>query len=161
MELRDFEAATVYYQKALNFREESEDFYKAAGLYHNLGRIAQLQRRFEEAIDYSQKALKIYENVGDVYKAADEYHQLGEVAQEQRRYEEAITYSQKALKIYENAGDLNNAAVEYHLLEHRFSNQPPRAAICFSACATILAMTWRLLTTAVRRRSNRFLREPW
>ncbi len=116
MELRDFESATVYYQKALNFREESEDFYKAAGLYHNLGRIAQLQRRFEEAIDYSQKALKIYENVGNVYKAADEYHQLGEVAQEQRRYEEAITYSQKALKIYENAGDLNNAAVEYHLL---------------------------------------------
>lgn len=116
MELRDFGAASAYYQKALDIREESKDLYKAGGIYHNLGRIAQLQRRFEEAIDYSQKALKIYKDSGDVYKVADAYHQLGGVAQEQGRYEKAITYSQEALNIYEHLGDLHNVAAEYHLL---------------------------------------------
>ena len=116
MEMRDFEVATVYYQKALSIRKEAEDLYKAAGIYHNLGRIAQLQRRFEEAIDHYQKALKIYKDAGDVYKVADAYHQLGDVAQEQRRYEKAITYSQEALKIYKDLGHLHKAAAEYHLL---------------------------------------------
>ncbi|QSJ20672.1 tetratricopeptide repeat protein [Nostoc sp. UHCC 0702] len=112
--LGDLETATVAYERALNLREESGEFYKAAGIYLNLSKVAQLQRQFQKAIDYSQKALRIYEDAKDLYKMADTYYQLGEIAREQRRYSEAIFYSKEALNIYENSGDSHKAADTYH-----------------------------------------------
>ncbi len=83
---------------------------------HNLGYVAQQQRRFDEASAYYQKALKIKEDAGDWYSAAIVYHQLGRVAEEQRRLSEASAYYQKALKIREDAGDWYSAANDYHQL---------------------------------------------
>ncbi|MEH2047144.1 tetratricopeptide repeat protein [Nostoc sp.] len=114
--LGDLAAATVAYERALNIREESGDFYKAAGIYLNLSRITQLQKQFQKAIDYSQQALRIYEDAKDLYKTADAYYQMGEIAREQRSYREAIIFSEKALNIYENSGDLHQAAAVYHQL---------------------------------------------
>ncbi|MEM6425510.1 MAG: tetratricopeptide repeat protein [Cyanobacteria bacterium P01_D01_bin.128] len=109
----DLEAAKAIYQSILDeliALNDSQFDGKVAVAYHQLGMVAQAQRRFDEATAYYQKALKIKEAAGDHYKAASEYHQLGIVAYLQRRFDEATAYYQKALKIFEAAGDHYNAA---------------------------------------------------
>ncbi|MEO0406731.1 MAG: tetratricopeptide repeat protein [Cyanobacteria bacterium P01_A01_bin.135] len=83
---------------------------------HQLGTIAQEQRRFDEAIAYYSKALQIREAAGDHYRAADDYHQLGNIAYLQRRFDEAIADYTKALETLERAGDMYTSAREYHQL---------------------------------------------
>ncbi|WP_293336873.1 tetratricopeptide repeat protein [Microcoleus sp. CAWBG58] len=87
-----------------------------AGTYHNLGMVAEEQRRFEEAIDFYNKALKIFEDGEDFYSAASTYHNLGRVAEERRRFEEAINFYNTALQIKEDKGDFYSAAGTYHHL---------------------------------------------
>lgn len=89
---------------------------KIAVMYHQLGIVAQKQRRFEEAIALYNKALKICEDEGDFYNTAKQYHQLGNIAYFQRRFEEAIAFYNKALKIREDEGDFHNAANQYYQL---------------------------------------------
>ncbi|NES19853.1 MAG: tetratricopeptide repeat protein [Symploca sp. SIO3E6] len=113
---RKFEEATSYYRKALQIKENAQDWYNAASDYLNLGLVAQLQRKFEEAKTFHHKALQIYENKPDWYKAATVYRNLGIVAKEQRQYEEARTFHRKALQIYEDAQDWYNATSDYHQL---------------------------------------------
>ncbi|MCW6049211.1 tetratricopeptide repeat protein [Lyngbya sp. CCAP 1446/10] len=84
--------------------------------YHQLGIVAQEQRRFEEAIAFFNKALQIFEDAEDFYNAARGYHNLGRVAEEQRRFDDAIAFYNKALQIFEDDGDCYNAANQYHQL---------------------------------------------
>ncbi|BAU04462.1 tetratricopeptide repeat protein [Tolypothrix sp. PCC 7601] len=114
IKLRDFDTASVNLQTALNIRESSGDFHRAAGIYLNISELAKTQRQFSKAIDYSQRALKIYENVKDLYKVGDAYSKLAEIAREQRQYEQAISHSKEAVRIYEHFGDCYQAASIYH-----------------------------------------------
>jgi tetratricopeptide (TPR) repeat protein len=115
----DLETARAVYQEiidelvALNDSSVNDNI---ATYYHNLGVVAQEQRRFDDAIAFYNKALQIREDAGDLYMAAGDYHQLGIVAEEQRRFDDAIAFYNKALKIYEDAEDLYNAAGDYHQL---------------------------------------------
>ncbi|XZN91080.1 MAG: tetratricopeptide repeat protein [Microcoleus sp.] len=115
----DLETARAVYQEiidelvALNDSSVNDNI---ATYYHNLGVVAQEQRRFDDAIAFYNKALQIREDAGDLYMAAGDYHQLGIVAEEQRRFDDAIAFYNKALKIYEDAGDLYMAAGDYHQL---------------------------------------------
>jgi tetratricopeptide (TPR) repeat protein len=115
----DLEAARTISQQILDeliALNDSSVNGKIAGVYHQLGMVAQKQRQFEQARQYYLKALKIKEDAGDLYNAADEYHQLGMVAEEQRQFEQARQYYLKALKIVEDAGDSYSASREYHHL---------------------------------------------
>ncbi len=115
----DLETARAVYQEiidelvALNNSSVNDNI---ATYYHNLGVVAQEQRRFDDAIAFYNKALQIREDAGDLYMAAGDYHQLGIVAEEQRRFDDAIAFYHKALQIYEDAGDFYNAAGDYHQL---------------------------------------------
>jgi len=115
----DLETARAVYQENLDELIALNDPSvngSIAGYYHQLGRVAQEQRRFEEAIAFYHKALQIFEDAGDAYNPAKVYHQLGTLAQEQRRFEEAIAFYHKALQIKEDAGDFHSAAGDYHNL---------------------------------------------
>jgi tetratricopeptide (TPR) repeat protein len=115
----DLETARAVYQEILDELVALNDPSvndKIASNYHNLGIVAQEQRRFDEAIAFYNKALQIFEDAGDFYSAARDYHQLGIVAQLQRRFEEAIAFYNKALQIFEDAGDFYKASDEYHQL---------------------------------------------
>ncbi|UJB69113.1 CHAT domain-containing protein [Acaryochloris sp. 'Moss Beach'] len=100
----------------LNSLDDSSINSQIASISHNLGYVAEEQRRFDDAIALYQKSLKICEDAGDLYSAARDYHHLGIVAQEQRRFDDAIAFYQKSLKIKEDAGDLYSAASDYHQL---------------------------------------------
>ena len=115
----DLEGARAIHQEILDELTSLNDSSvndKIAVAYHNLGVVAQEQRRFDEATAFYNKALQIYEDAGDFYKAASDYHNLGVVAQHQRRFDEATAFYNKALQIKEDAGDFYNAASEYHHL---------------------------------------------
>ena len=79
---------------------EFDDRHSAASTYHQLGMVAQEQRRFEQAEDYYRQALDIFLEFDDRHSAATTYHQLGVVAQEQRRLEQAEHYYRQALDIF-------------------------------------------------------------
>jgi tetratricopeptide (TPR) repeat protein len=116
LQAADLEGARTVYQEILNELTALNDPSvngNIATFYHNLGIVAQEQRRYEEATAFYQKALKIREEAKDFYMAASDYHQLGNVALEQRRYEEATAFYQKALKIHEDAQDFYKVAYEY------------------------------------------------
>jgi tetratricopeptide (TPR) repeat protein len=115
----DLQTARAVYQEILDelvALNDSSVNDKIATTYHNLGVVAQEQRRFEEAIYFCNKALQITEDAGDFYSAAGTYHNLGRVAEERRRFDDAIDFYNKALQIYEDAGDFYSAAREDHHL---------------------------------------------
>ena len=119
IESADLETARVVYQEILDELTALNDPSvndKIAGVYHQLGRVAQEQRWFDEAITFYHKSLQIFEDAGDFYSAASDYHHLGMVAQEQRRFDDAIAFYHKSLPIYEDAKDFYSAAREYHQL---------------------------------------------
>ncbi len=113
----DLEGARTIYQEILDELTSLNDPLvndKVAVLYHNLGMVAQQQRRFDEATSFYNKALKIREDVEDLHNAATDYQNLGIVAQQQLRFKDATAFYHKALTIYEDAGDFYNAANVYH-----------------------------------------------
>jgi tetratricopeptide (TPR) repeat protein len=115
----DLETARAVYQEILDeliALNDSSVNGNIAVVYHQLGNVAQEQRRFDDAIAFYNKALQIREDLGDAYMAASDYHNLGVVAQEQRRFEDAIAFYNKACQIYEKLGDLYSAAYDYHQL---------------------------------------------
>src|SRR5260221_634768 len=103
--LKQFEQAKASYQKVLEHVELLERVDEQgkgrlkATTYHQLGVVAQEQRKWEEAERYYQQALQIYVEYQDRDAQADTYHQLGRVAQEQLKWEEAERYYQQALQI--------------------------------------------------------------
>ncbi|MCC3404732.1 MAG: tetratricopeptide repeat protein [Microcoleus sp. PH2017_10_PVI_O_A] len=115
----DWETARAVYQEILDELTALNDSSvndNIATINHNLGIVAQEQRRFDDAIAFYNKSLQIREDAGDLYMAAGDYHQLGIVAEEQRRFDDAIAFYNKSLQIREDAGDLYNAAGDYHQL---------------------------------------------
>ncbi|MEG3863507.1 tetratricopeptide repeat protein [Microcoleus sp. herbarium12] len=115
----DLETARAVYQEildeltALNDPSVNDNIAVA---YHNLGVVAEKERRFDDAIAFYHKALQIKEYAGDFYPAANNYNSLGVLAQEQRRFDDAIDFYNKALQICEDVGDVYNAARQYHQL---------------------------------------------
>jgi tetratricopeptide (TPR) repeat protein len=108
LQAKNLEGARSIHQEILDellALDTSEVNGNIAVFYHQLGVVAQEQRRFEDAIAFYQKALKIKEDAGDFYSAASDYHQLGLVAQEQLYYEAAMGLYIKALGIFLEAND--------------------------------------------------------
>ncbi|MFB2975175.1 tetratricopeptide repeat protein [Microseira sp. BLCC-F43] len=115
----DLETARAFYQEILDELTALNDPSvngNIASFNHNLGYIAQRQRRFDDAIAFYNKALQIKEDAGAFYSAASDYHHLGMVAEDQRRFDDAIAFYNKYLQIYEAAGDAYMAAYPCKLL---------------------------------------------
>jgi tetratricopeptide (TPR) repeat protein len=87
-----------------------------AGILHQLGMVAQEQRRFEEAETAYKQALAIQLEFNDRRTAARTYHELGRVAEEQHRFEDAEAAYKQALAIQREFNDRHSAASTYHQL---------------------------------------------
>jgi tetratricopeptide (TPR) repeat protein len=88
----------------------------SASIHHQLGMVAEGQRRWEQAKRHYRRALKIQIEFGDRYSQAGTYHNLGMVAEEQRQWEQAERHSRRALKIKVEFGDRYSQASTYHQL---------------------------------------------
>ena len=146
----DLETGRAVYQEILDELVALNDPSvndKIATAYHQLGQVAQLQRRFEDAIAFYNTAIQINKKAGDFYSAAKGYHQLGIVAAEQQRFDEAIDFYNTALQIKEDKGDFYSAAGTYHNLgrvaeeQERFDDAVAYFQKAFEA--TSAAKGWR------------------
>ena len=115
-ELKQYEQARKYYQKALNIKTECDDSFYPAATYHQLGRAAQELREYEQAREYYLQALDFFIRNDDRFSQAGSYHQLGRVAQELREYEQAQECYLQAIAIYDQYKDRFSQAVVYHQL---------------------------------------------
>ena len=121
LNLKQYEDARASYQKVLQIiekvsLEERERHLLQGRTYHQLGRVAEEQRKWEEAQGYYERALQIKIEYQDGYSQGRTYHQLGIVAQEQRKWEEAKGYYERALQIYVEYQDGYEQAGTYHQL---------------------------------------------
>ena len=95
--LKNYKEAEALYCKALAIWLENKSYKTdeikklSASIHHQLGVVAQEQRKWEQAEAYYQQALQISIEYQDRYAQAGTYHQLGTVAQEQRKWEQAET----------------------------------------------------------------------
>jgi tetratricopeptide (TPR) repeat protein len=116
LSLKQYSEAEASYRRALGLTEDLIILDKKnrgigqAGIYHQLGRVAEEQRLWKQAEEYYQKALKTWINFNDIYRQASEYHQLGMIAEGQGQWEQAKDYYQKALKIYIDFNDIHSQA---------------------------------------------------
>ncbi|BDA76398.1 hypothetical protein CAL7716_105640 (plasmid) [Calothrix sp. PCC 7716] len=115
-DLREYEQARDYYQKALEIFIEFGATFECARTYHQLGRVAEDLREFKLAHNYYQKALDITIEFGATFECARTYHQLGIVAQKLREFKLAHNYYQKALDITIEFGATFECARTYHQL---------------------------------------------
>ena len=118
--LKEYAAAEAAYQKALAIwlenRSYDADTIKkgSASIYHQLGAVAQAQRRWMQSEQYYQQALQICIEYNDRYSQASTYHQLGRVAEEQ--WVQAREYFLRALKTYVDYNDTHDRNIVLHSL---------------------------------------------
>jgi len=120
--LKRYPEAGEAYQKALTVYQnltdinEKQKAVSSAGIYHQLGMVAQEQRQWAQAEEYYRQALQIYIDFNDRYRQAATYHQLGTVAEEQRQWAQAEEHYRQALQIYIDFNDRYEQADIYHQL---------------------------------------------
>lgn len=77
----------------------------SASIYHQLGRVAQEQRKWQGAENYFQQALQIYSESQDRYAQAGTYHNLGILAKILRQREKASANLLDALERFAEYSD--------------------------------------------------------
>jgi tetratricopeptide (TPR) repeat protein len=96
--------------------ESSQQRQRLAGIYHQLGRVAQERSRVDDAEDWYRKSLAIKEELGDRPGLADTFHNLGVVAQVRGHLDDAEDWYRKSLAIKEELGDRPRLANTFHNL---------------------------------------------
>ncbi len=108
--------ARKQFEAVLRLAGDRDNLDRATGAHHQLGLIAQHQRRYGQAEASYHRALSIKLQLGDQLGAADTYHQLGILAQDRRRYAEAEASYQSALSAFLEHGDQCGVADTYYQL---------------------------------------------
>ena len=87
-----------------------------ASTYHQLGRVAEEQRRWEEAESHYRQALGLYVEFNDRYSQANTYGQLGLMAETREQWPQAADVLLQALAIFVDFGDQHNLAQVIRIL---------------------------------------------
>ena len=111
-----FDAAEVWFHKALEIEETLGLEPEAGGDYLHLGIIAQERGQADTAEAWLLKAVNVWERLGQEENAAKNYHQLGVLAQSRGRFETARTWFFKALDVFERLNLESDAAAVHHQL---------------------------------------------
>jgi tetratricopeptide (TPR) repeat protein len=115
-------AAEKSYQRTLDMLKAADTLEAPiqailiAGVYHQLGIVAQEQRQWTQAEHSYQQSLAIFIEFNVRDEQARTYHQLGMVAQVQRQWALAEHSYQQALAIYIEFNDRYEQAKTYHQL---------------------------------------------
>jgi tetratricopeptide (TPR) repeat protein len=116
----DYQTAQEIYRQTLAQTQKFQELKPGlkqtllAGIYHQLGVVAQKLKQFQQAQEYYQQALDI--KYGDRYSQAGTYFQLGVVTQQLRQFQQAREYYQQALDIEIEYGDRYKQSITIHQL---------------------------------------------
>src|SRR5262249_3630916 len=92
---------------------------------HQLGRIAQEQRRWDEAESFYRQSLALSERIGNEHTQSGSLHQLGRIAEDQGNAAQALVFYQRAEEILDRLQDPHGLAFLRKSIE-RVQAQPPR-----------------------------------
>ncbi len=87
-----------------------------AGIYQQLGAVAQEWARWDEAEEWYRRSLTIVEDQGHRSRMASVYHQLGIVEQGRGRWDAAEEWYRRSLTIEEEHGNRAGMAITFHQL---------------------------------------------
>jgi len=116
-QLQQFQEAEEAYSKALELHDllaeltPQEKGEGRARIIHQLGIVAQEQRKYAEAERYYKEALAIKIEYNARYEQAGTLHQLGRVAEDQQQWDEAQGYALEAVAIFVEFNDVHNLAI--------------------------------------------------
>ncbi|GAB6039507.1 tetratricopeptide repeat protein [Endothiovibrio diazotrophicus] len=120
--LKRYADAETAYGKAINLLESAPQIEPKqaatgkAGMYHQLGRVAEARRDWDAAEEHYRKALAIKIDVNDRHAQASTLHQLGRVAEERRNWDAAEEHYRKALAINIDFNDRHAQEITLHQL---------------------------------------------
>ena len=104
--LRRFDDGETAYQQALALAYHPASTATAhAGIFRQLGMVAQGQRRLQRAACYCRRALHLMLEHGDRHGAATTYHEFGSLMRRAGRYGESLDYYLNVQPILAAAGD--------------------------------------------------------
>ncbi|WP_298509074.1 tetratricopeptide repeat protein [uncultured Kordia sp.] len=107
---RDFEQATLYYNKAIDIVNRYDMKDRLIAIYNNLGAMAQSQENYNIAVDYFMKSLENREFNKNPRKLAITLVNLGTIHHILEQPEKVLSYSYEALKISEEDNYLTGIA---------------------------------------------------
>jgi len=121
-ELGEVEAATFYYQQALETCP-AEDEKENSAIIHNLAILDANQGKIDQAIALYQQSIEIEEKIGNVQGQAATLHQLAGIYANQGEIDQAITLYQQVLEIDEKIGYVQGKAATLHQLAIIYADQ--------------------------------------
>jgi len=121
-ELGEVEAATFYYQQALETCPVEDEQEKAA-IIHNLAILYANQGEIDQAIALYQQSLETFEKIGDLQGKAATLYSLAHIYANQREIDQAIALYQQSLEITEKIRDVQKKAATLHQLAGIYANQ--------------------------------------
>jgi tetratricopeptide (TPR) repeat protein len=121
-ELGEIEAATFYYQQALETCPV-EDEKENSAIIHNLATLYMFQGEIDQAIALYQQSIEIEEKIGDVQGKAATLHEIARIYANQGEIDQAIALYQQSLEITEKIGDVKTKASTLHQLAGIYANQ--------------------------------------
>lgn len=102
LEMGDLESARTCFQNCL------VDSYASpqgrAWAYHNLGKVALIEKNYFSALDYYQKGLGLSQSVDYNVLVVDSYLRITELYIETKQYDEAIEYAERGLEVSRRIG---------------------------------------------------------
>ncbi|MDD3005300.1 sensor histidine kinase [Flavobacterium sp.] len=98
--LTQLDSSLYYHEKALLYREKTNDVIGIADSYNNIGIAYDSQGNFDNALKYYFKALKCYEKNHNDDKTAMTLANIGVVYKSQKEYKKAYHYYKRAYDIY-------------------------------------------------------------
>ena len=121
-ELGEVEAATFYYQQALETCP-AEDEKENSAIIHNLAILDANQGKIDQAIALYQQSIEIEEKIGNVQGQAATLHQLAGIYANQGEIDQAIALFQQSIEITEKIGDVQTKASTLHEIAVIYANQ--------------------------------------
>ncbi len=113
---RDFSTEQSIHLRLKEHYELIGDNRNVAVALHQLGILAEEQRRFDEAEKWYQQSLEISGRIGNEYGQSITLHQLGVIAYFRRQFDEAENWYRQSLEITERIGDEQGQSITLHQL---------------------------------------------
>lgn len=124
---QEFNKAELYFKKAMQYANRSNDKAAKAKINNNIGIIQDTKGNFAKALEYYKDALVFYEQQSNIDGIEKVLNNIGIVYEEMEMYSKALKYYKKSLKLKnENpnknfvsiAGTYNNIAILYENYLH-------------------------------------------
>ncbi|MGB5005606.1 MAG: sensor histidine kinase [Ferruginibacter sp.] len=111
-----YDSAAVYYYKALDILDKSNDLLKKAGVLNELGKLYRKTRDLDRSLQMYDDAFSIYKNLDDEGNMATILNESGVVFEYRGDYDEAIKRYNASLEIREKLNDDVGKGYSYNFL---------------------------------------------